>query len=68
MTSELRILQNQLMECTEQIDVLEGQSLEISTSPDGEILLQAECPLGKVWRVKLLVNIEETEPEEEEIP
>ena len=66
--SELRTIQNQMMEYTEEVDIEEGQSLEISTSPDGEILLQAECPLGKVWRVKLLVNIEEAEPEEAEIP
>ena len=56
-----------MMEYTEEVDIEEGQSLEISISPEIVILLQEECPAGKVWRVKLLVNIVEEEPTIEEV-
>jgi len=38
-----------------------GRSLKIETSPAGEDLLDAECPAGKVWTVRIDVQITETD-------
>ena len=36
-----------------------GQSLKIETSPDGEEILNEECPAGKAWAVYVFVKIVE---------
>ena len=43
------------------IDVVAGQSLKIETSPDGEDILDIECPVGKVWKARVIVEITETD-------
>lgn len=40
-----------------------GQSLKIETSPDGEEILDTQVPNGKVWEVRVSVNITETNEE-----
>jgi ribosomal protein L2 len=41
------------------IDLSAGMILKIETSPDGEEVLNVECPSGKVWRAKVIVEITE---------
>lgn len=43
------------------IAAIAGQSLKIETSPGGEELLNRECPVGKEWLVRIIVEIEETD-------
>ena len=38
-----------------------GKSLKIKTSPQGEEILNAECPQGKTWIARLIVEITETD-------
>ena len=42
-------------------DLIAGQSLKIETSPNGEEVINAVCPAGKVWHVHVAVVIEETD-------
>jgi len=44
---------------TDEVTVAAGQSLQIRTTPDGEMLLNAEVPAGKVWTVIVDVSIQE---------
>lgn len=37
-----------------------GQSLRIETSPDGEEILNVQCPVGKSWTARIIVEITET--------
>ena len=37
-----------------------GKSLKIETTPDGEEVLNEEVPAGKIWTVRLDVEIVET--------
>ena len=43
------------------IPMTAGKSLKIETSPDGEEVLDIECPAGKAWSVRLDVTITETD-------
>jgi len=43
------------------ISVPAGKSLRIETSPEGEDILDVECPVGKTWLVRIIVEIEETD-------
>jgi len=43
------------------IEVAAGQSLVIETSPGGGEVLDVECPTGKVWSVRVIVEITETD-------
>lgn len=43
------------------ITVLAGQSVKIETSPGGEEILDVECPEGKSWSVRIIVEITETD-------
>ena len=45
----------------EAVAVSAGKSLKIETSPDGEEVLNAECPAGKAWSVQVDVTITETD-------
>ncbi len=38
-----------------------GQSLRIETSPDGVEILNVQCPAGKAWRARVIVEITETD-------
>ena len=44
-----------------EFEVAAGQSLKIETSPDGEEVLDEECPVGKAWAVYVFVKIVETD-------
>ena len=46
---------------TDTINVLAGQCLRIETTPAGEELLDTECPAGKVWAARIIVEIIETD-------
>lgn len=37
-----------------------GQSLKVETSPEGEEILNAICPMGKTWTAKIIIEITET--------
>ena len=50
-----------IMSGHEAVAVADGQSLKIETSPDGEEVLNAECPAGKAWSVQVDVTITETD-------
>ena len=41
------------------ITITAGKSLKIETSPEGEEILNAECPAGKVWEACVRVDIQE---------
>ena len=43
------------------VAVTAGQSLKIETSPNGGEVLDAECPAGKAWSVKVDVTITEVD-------
>ena len=43
------------------VDVAAGQSIKIETTPEGEEVLDAECPAGKAWSVRVIVEIEESD-------
>jgi len=43
------------------VEVAALQSLKIETSPGGEDILDAECPAGKAWSVRIIVEITETD-------
>lgn len=43
------------------IVVSTGQNVKIETSPDGEEILDVECPEGKSWSVRIIVEITETD-------
>jgi hypothetical protein len=49
-----------LYEGDETFTVVAGKTLKIETSPNGEDILETECPVGKVWSVRVLVEITET--------
>ena len=34
-----------------------GQSLKIESSPRGEEILDADCPAGKVWTVRIELSV-----------
>lgn len=38
-----------------------GQHLKVETTPDGEELLDAVVPAGKVWTISVVVDIQETD-------
>ena len=38
-----------------------GQSVKIETSPGGEEILAVECPAGKAWSARIIVEITETD-------
>ena len=38
-----------------------GQSLKVETSPEGDEVLDVECPAGKAWSAKVDVTITETD-------
>lgn len=38
-----------------------GKSLKIEITPNGEELLDAMCPPGKVWSARIIVEISETD-------
>lgn len=38
-----------------------GETLKIETSPGGEDVLAAECPAGKVWSARIIIEITETD-------
>lgn len=38
-----------------------GQSVKVETSPGGEELLNVECPAGKAWSARVIVEITETD-------
>lgn len=38
-----------------------GQSLRIETTPNGIEVLDTECPAGKVWSVRVIVEVTETD-------
>jgi len=46
---------------TEDISVSAGKSFKIETSPQGETILDEECPAGKSWSVRVIVEITETD-------
>jgi len=37
-----------------------GKKLTIETSPQGDEILDIECPAGKVWTARIIVEIVET--------
>lgn len=39
----------------------ERQSLRIETSPNGDEILNVECPAGKSWTARVIVEITETD-------
>jgi len=43
------------------IPVPAGRSIKIETSPGGEEILDVECPVGKSWSVRVIVEIDETD-------
>ena len=43
------------------ISVPAGQSLKIETGPEGEEILNEECPAGKAWSARIIVEITETD-------
>ena len=43
------------------ITISAGKSLKIETSPDGEDILDVECPEGKAWVARVIVEINETD-------
>ena len=43
------------------ITISAGKSLKIETSPDGEEILDVECPKGKVWSARIIIEINETD-------
>ena len=45
----------------EAVALTAGQSLKIETSPNGEDVLDIECPAGKAWSVQVDVTITETD-------
>jgi len=45
----------------EVVEAAAGQSLKIETSPDGDDILDVECPAGKAWSVRVIVEITETD-------
>lgn len=50
-----------LMRDDTMVDVAAGQSLKIETTPSGEEVLNTECPEGKVWSARIIVEITETD-------
>ena len=44
-----------------EIAVAVGQSLKIETTPNGIEVLNTECPTGKQWSVRIIVEITETD-------
>lgn len=38
-----------------------GQAFRVETSPDGEEVLNVTCPDGKVWSIRVIVEITETD-------
>ncbi len=38
-----------------------GQSIKVETAPNGVEILNAECPVGKAWSVRIIVEITETD-------
>lgn len=43
------------------ISITAGQRFTIETSPGGAEILDEECPVGKVWSVRVIVEITETD-------
>lgn len=43
------------------IPLVAGQKLRVETSPDGEEILDVECPAGKAWTARIIVEITETD-------
>lgn len=41
------------------IEVAEGQTLKVESSPGGEDIFQDTCPEGKHWHVNVILFIEE---------
>ena len=41
------------------MEMVAGQSVKVETSPEGAELLNAECPAGKAWSVRVIVEITE---------
>lgn len=39
--------------------VIAGQALKIETTPDGVEILNATCPAGKAWNVRVDIYIDE---------
>ena len=46
---------------SQDIELVAGKSLKIETTPSGEEVLDVECPAGKVWSARVIVEIIETE-------
>ncbi len=44
-----------------EISIPVGTSLRIETTPGGEDILNVECPAGKVWVARVIVEITETD-------
>ena len=43
------------------VEVTEGKSFKIETSPNGDEILDVECPAGKRWNVYMRIYISETD-------
>jgi hypothetical protein len=44
---------------SDEFEISAGQSLKIETSPEGDEILNAECPAGKVWYASVRIDIKE---------
>jgi hypothetical protein len=43
------------------VEVAAGQYITVETTPEGEELLNEQCPAGKVWSVTTTIVINETD-------
>ena len=43
------------------ISITAGQSLKIEISPGGDEILEVECPAGKMWTARVIVEVTETD-------
>lgn len=50
-----------LMRDDAMVGIAAGQSLIIETSPGGSEVLDVECPTGKAWSARIIVEITETD-------
>lgn len=44
---------------SDNVEVTEGKSLKIETSPQGDTVLDIECPTGKIWSAYIRIYITE---------
>lgn len=44
-----------------EVSIPVGKTLTVETTPDGQEILSATCPPGKVWVARVIVEITETD-------